>query len=192
MRRGREARGAAEAVLPGAAGLFTRADSRSAAAGWLLCILCENKRGLVRFSLSLLLHRTLRYVPESSQDKIISDEDVFETLLKVFTALLVNDFSRQVPALALLPGVQRRYARLRAAGLGPAGSPPGRHSQREPLSPEEVLFRTLGFSLARERSSLLSAGTGVFVSRGSAPQGAVVAMYPGNETSRLTVERPLP
>ncbi|XP_004937305.2 SET domain-containing protein 9 isoform X1 [Gallus gallus] len=123
--------------------------------------------------------RTLRYVPESSQDKIISDEDVFETLLKVFTALLVNDFSRQVPALALLPGVQRRYARLRAAGLGPAGSPPGRHSQREPLSPEEVLFRTLGFSLARERSSLLSAGTGVFVSRGSAPQGAVVAMYPG-------------
>ncbi|KAM9588292.1 SET domain-containing protein 9 isoform 5-T5 [Morphnus guianensis] len=26
--------------------------------------------------------RTLRYVPESSQDKIISDEDVFETLLK--------------------------------------------------------------------------------------------------------------
>lgn len=168
------------------------AGSRSAAAGWLLCILCENKRGLVRFSVSLFLHRTLRYVPESSQDKIISDEDVFETLLKVFTALLVNDFSRQVPALALLPGVQRRYARLRAAGLGPAGSPPGRHSQREPLSPEEVLFRTLGFNLARERSSLLSAGTGVFVSRGSAPQGAVVAMYPGNETSRLTVERPLP
>ncbi|XP_072215678.1 SET domain-containing protein 9 isoform X1 [Excalfactoria chinensis] len=118
--------------------------------------------------------RTLRYVPEGSQDKIISDEDVFETLLKVFTALLVNDLSRQVPALALLPGAVRSYARLRTAELA-AGS----RSRQEPLSPEEVLLRTLGFSVTRDRSSLLSAGTGVFVREGFVPKGAVVAMYPG-------------
>ncbi|XP_049650766.1 SET domain-containing protein 9 isoform X3 [Accipiter gentilis] len=50
--------------------------------------------------------RTLRYVPESSQDKIISDEDVFETLLKVFKALFINDFSRHAHILALLPEIK--------------------------------------------------------------------------------------
>ncbi|XP_059689550.1 SET domain-containing protein 9 isoform X3 [Gavia stellata] len=50
--------------------------------------------------------RTLRYVPKSSQDKIISDEDVFETLLKIFKALFINDFSRQAHILALLPEIK--------------------------------------------------------------------------------------
>ncbi|XP_031465356.1 SET domain-containing protein 9 isoform X3 [Phasianus colchicus] len=121
--------------------------------------------------------RTLRYVPESSQDKIVPDEIVLETLLKVFTALLVNDFGRHVPALSLLPAVGRRYAQLRSAALQPgAGSS---RSRQVLLSPEEVLFRTLGFSVTRDRSSLLSAGTGVFVSKGFVPKGALVAMYPG-------------
>ncbi|XP_052526426.1 SET domain-containing protein 9 isoform X1 [Tympanuchus pallidicinctus] len=124
--------------------------------------------------------RTLRYVPESSQDKIIPDEDVLETLLKVFTALFVNDFGRQVPALPLLPAVRRRYAQLRSDELQPdAGSSRSRQSRQALLGPEEVLFRTLGFSVTRDRSSLLSAGTGVFVSKGFVPKGAVVAMYPG-------------
>ncbi|XP_021237344.1 SET domain-containing protein 9 isoform X2 [Numida meleagris] len=123
--------------------------------------------------------RTLRYVPEGSQDKIISDEDVFETLLKLFTALFVNDFSRQAPALALLPEVEHRYSQLRSAELEQAaGSSRNRQSQQV-LSPDEVLFRTLGFSVTRDRSSLLSAGTGVFVSKGFVPKGTVVSMYPG-------------
>ncbi|XP_030093184.2 SET domain-containing protein 9 isoform X2 [Serinus canaria] len=56
--------------------------------------------------------RTLRYVPESSQDKIIADEDVFETLLKTFKALFINDFSRQADILALLPEAKCQYLEL--------------------------------------------------------------------------------
>uniref|UniRef100_A0A8C2SNE9 SET domain containing 9 n=1 Tax=Coturnix japonica TaxID=93934 RepID=A0A8C2SNE9_COTJA len=121
--------------------------------------------------LLLNVRRTLRFVPESSQDKLISDGDVCDTLLKVFTALLLNDLSRQGPALALLPGAGRRYAQLRADELDPG--------RQGPLSPQEVLLRTMGFSVTRDRSSLRSAGTGVFVREGFVPKGAVVAMYPG-------------
>jgi len=49
------------------------------------------------------------------------------------------------------------------------------------FSPAEVLFNTLGFSLTRDQSSLVSAGTGVFVTKGFVPKGTVVSMYPGNE-----------
>nr|XP_020661223.1 SET domain-containing protein 9 isoform X3 [Pogona vitticeps]XP_020661224.1 SET domain-containing protein 9 isoform X3 [Pogona vitticeps] len=51
--------------------------------------------------------------------------------------------------------------------------------QRHILNPEEVLFNTLGFSITRRHSSLVSAGTGVFVSKGFVPKGTVVSMYPG-------------
>ncbi|OXB80148.1 UNVERIFIED_CONTAM: hypothetical protein H355_011606 [Colinus virginianus] len=64
--------------------------------------------------------RTLRYVPESSQDKIVSDGEVFETLLKVFTALLVNDFGRQGPGAAPLPDgtVYRKHEPIFFQSLG--------------------------------------------------------------------------
>ncbi|XP_065595953.1 SET domain-containing protein 9 [Cyrtonyx montezumae] len=124
--------------------------------------------------------RTLRYVPESSLDKIVSDGEVFETLLKVFTALLVNDFSGQGPGGAPLPDAQRRSWRLRGAELHQQGAlvARGRRSPRA-LSPEEVVLRTLGFCTARDRSSLRSAGTGVFVRKGFVPRGTIVSMYPG-------------
>lgn len=48
------------------------------------------------------------------------------------------------------------------------------------FSPEEVLLNTLGFAISRDRSSLVSAGTGVFVTKGFVPKGTVVSMYPGN------------
>ncbi|NXC47196.1 SETD9 protein, partial [Penelope pileata] len=123
--------------------------------------------------------RTLRYVPESSQDKIISDEDVCETLLKVFTALFVNDFGRQSPVLASLPEAQRQYLRVLPAVLQQAAVGSQSRGRQPVLSPGDVLFRTLGFSIARDRSSLPSAGTGVFVTRGLVPKGMVVSMYPG-------------
>ncbi|NXJ14992.1 SETD9 protein, partial [Odontophorus gujanensis] len=124
--------------------------------------------------------RTLRYVPESSLDKIVSDGEVFETLLKVFTALLVNDFGGQEPGGAPLPDVQRRSWRLRSAELDQQGALVawGRRGPRA-LSPEEVVLRTLGFCTARDRSSVRSAGTGVFVRKGFVPRGTVVSMYPG-------------
>ncbi|KAM8811915.1 SET domain-containing protein 9 isoform 3-T3 [Rhynchonycteris naso] len=57
--------------------------------------------------------RTLRYVPEAFKDKVISDEDVLGTLLKVFQALFLNDFDKQVAILTVLPElVQSKYQDL--------------------------------------------------------------------------------
>lgn len=54
------------------------------------------------------------------------------------------------------------------------------HQGQRMFSPEEVLFNTLGFTVSRDRSSLVSAGTGVFVTKGFVLKGTVVSMYPGN------------
>ncbi|NXE44752.1 SETD9 protein, partial [Casuarius casuarius] len=123
--------------------------------------------------------RTLRYVPENSQDKIITDEDVFATLLKVFKALFVNDFSRQTRILALLPEIKCKYLELPTVELERSKVKSHNHESQHVFSPEEVLFNTLGFSITRDRSSLVSAGTGVFVTKGFVPKGTVVSMYPG-------------
>ncbi|XP_010216632.1 PREDICTED: SET domain-containing protein 9 [Tinamus guttatus] len=122
---------------------------------------------------------TLRYVPENSQDKIITDKDVFVTLLKVFEALFINDLSKQAHVLALCPEIGHKYLGLPTPELGrPRVHAQSRRCQRM-CSPGEVLFNTLGFSIARDQSSLLSAGTGVFISKGFVPKGTVVSMYPG-------------
>lgn len=57
-----------------------------------------------------------------------------------------------------------------------------RHHQQSIFKPEEILYKTLGFSVAQATSSLISAGKGVFVTKGLVPKGAVVSMYPGNGT----------
>ncbi|XP_075344427.1 SET domain-containing protein 9 isoform X3 [Mycteria americana] len=111
--------------------------------------------------------RTLRYVSESSQDKIISDEDVFETLLKIFKALFINDFSRQAHILALLPEIKCKYLELLTLEQKQSNVNSWNHQSQHVFSPEEVLFNTLGFSITRDRSSLVSAGTGVFVTKGT-------------------------
>ncbi|NXF90610.1 SETD9 protein, partial [Eubucco bourcierii] len=123
--------------------------------------------------------RTLRYVPESSQDKIISDDDVFETLLKIFKALFINDFSRQAHILALLPEIKCNYLELLKVEQKRLRVTLRNHQNQHAFSPEEVLFNTLGFTVSRGRSSLVSAGTGVFVTKGFVPKGTVVSMYPG-------------
>ncbi|XP_075596519.1 SET domain-containing protein 9 isoform X2 [Balearica regulorum gibbericeps] len=123
--------------------------------------------------------RTLRYVPESSQDKIISDEDVFETLLKTFKALFINDLSRQAHILTLLPEIKCKYLGLLTVEQKQSTVNSHNRQSQHVLSPEEVLFNTLGFSITRDRSSLVSAGTGVFVTKGFVPKGTVVSMYPG-------------
>lgn len=119
-------------------------------------------------------------MPESSQDKIISDEDVFETLLKIFKALFINDFSRQAHILALLPEVRCQYMELLTVEQKRSKVDSCNHQSQHVFSPEEVLFNTLGFSITRDRSSLVSAGTGVFVTKGFVPKGTLVSMYPGN------------
>ncbi|NXH18221.1 SETD9 protein, partial [Bucco capensis] len=123
--------------------------------------------------------RTLRYVPESSQDKIISDDNVFETLLKIFKALFINDFSRQAHILALLPEIKFKYLELLTVEQKQSIVNSCNHPSQHVFSPEEVLFNTLGFTISRARSSLVSAGTGVFVTKGFVPKGTVISMYPG-------------
>lgn len=110
-------------------------------------------------------------MPEKSKDKIVPDEAVLQILLKIFQALFVNDLSRQTFLLNLLPKVKSKYVDLQIETPKAIG--------QIIFNPEEVLFHTLGFSISRRQSSLVSAGTGVFVTKGFVPKGAVVAMYPG-------------
>ncbi|XP_075788538.1 SET domain-containing protein 9 isoform X3 [Pelodiscus sinensis] len=125
------------------------------------------------------LSRTIRYVPEESKDKTISDEDVLETLLKLFKALFINDFNRQMDFFSLLPEVKSKYLELLTVQLKKSKTIGYNHQSQNTFNPEEVLFNTLGFSITRDRSSLISAGTGVFVTNGFVPKGTVVSMYPG-------------
>ncbi|XP_029432718.1 SET domain-containing protein 9 isoform X2 [Rhinatrema bivittatum] len=116
--------------------------------------------------------RTTRHVAEDSKDKIISDPAVLGILLKIFQALIISNFRDD---LVLLPeAIRSKYKELctihRTAGNG---------LKQSPCTPGRILFDTLGFSINRGPSSLISAGMGVFVSKGSVPKGAVVAMYPG-------------
>ncbi|NXY89142.1 SETD9 protein, partial [Alcedo cyanopectus] len=133
---------------------------------WLAFNLCRRRR-------------TLRYVPESSQDKIISDEDVFQTLLKIFKALFINDFSRQAHILALLPEIKCKYLELLTIEQEQSKVNPCNRQSQHGCSPAEVLFNTFGFTVSPDRSSLVSAGTGVFVTKGFVPKGTIVSMYPG-------------
>ncbi|KAJ7335947.1 hypothetical protein JRQ81_013888 [Phrynocephalus forsythii] len=122
--------------------------------------------------------RTLRFVPEESKDKIVSDKYVLETLLTTFRALFVNDLNRQMLLLNFLPEIKSKYPELQSNQCEIAKERRDKQ-QRHIFNPEEVLFNTLGFSITRRHSSLISAGTGVFVSKGFIPKGTVVSMYPG-------------
>ncbi|XP_075864148.1 SET domain-containing protein 9 isoform X3 [Microcebus murinus] len=105
--------------------------------------------------------RTLRYVPEESKDKVISDEDVLGTLLKVFQALFLNDFDKQSEILTMLPEpVKSKYQDLVALEHQRVKLLENRHQQQNILKPEEILYKTLGFSVSRATSSLISAGKG--------------------------------
>ncbi|XP_015259219.1 PREDICTED: SET domain-containing protein 9 [Cyprinodon variegatus] len=97
--------------------------------------------------------KTLRLVADRSEDKVVSDEQVTESLQRLFRALLRSSGG-------LLPGDHRV---------------PTHQEQKE----GEVLFQSLGFCVERRPSSLPSAGTGVFVVKGVVPKGAPVVMYPG-------------
>ncbi|XP_054889233.1 SET domain-containing protein 9 [Poeciliopsis prolifica] len=102
--------------------------------------------------------KTLRRVTEPSEDKVVPDEQVSQSLLGLFRALLRNS----------------------------GGLVLGAHTNSTPRFPlhqqqneADVLLQTLGFCIERRPSSLALAGTGVFVARGFVPKGATVAMYPG-------------
>lgn len=133
--------------------------------------------------------RTLRFVPEGSKDKMVSDEDVLQTLLKTFTALFVNDLRRQTFLLSFLPKVKSKYLDLQKAQPETNQTIDDSRQNQIIFNPEDVLLHTLGFSITRRHSSLISAGTGVFVTKGFVPKGAVVSMYPGMERMYLQIHK---
>ncbi|XP_037537550.1 SET domain-containing protein 9 [Nematolebias whitei] len=105
--------------------------------------------------------QTLRQVTERSKDKLVSDEQVSRSLLKLFRAL--------------------HRKGLHHVELHPAHVPqvPQFLGEEEQAGGQDVIFQSLGFCIDRKPSTLPSAGTGVFVTRGFVPKGAAVAMYPG-------------
>ncbi|XP_016400349.1 SET domain-containing protein 9 isoform X2 [Sinocyclocheilus rhinocerous] len=109
--------------------------------------------------------RTLRQVKDPSRDKLVEDEEVFGSLVCLFTELLKNDVKNQSELLRFLPQSKRdKYTNVQ-------------NGTRD--APCAVVLNALGFRIERKRSSLQLAGTGVFVTQGRVPEGSTVAMYPG-------------
>ncbi|XP_071347891.1 SET domain-containing protein 9 [Trachinotus anak] len=111
--------------------------------------------------------KTLRNVTDLSEDKLVPDEEVSRSLLRLFRVLLRSHGAN--------------HGELRAAQT---------HFLRQVTSEEEqyagsatcghdAMLQSLGFCIDRQPSTLPFAGTGVFVTKGFVPKGATVAMYPG-------------
>lgn len=102
--------------------------------------------------------KTLRKVSGLSQDKLVPDEEVSSSLLRLFWLLHHGNDTRTPSAQA-----SRTHAMFRTSAV----------------CAREAMLRSLGFCIERKPSTLPNAGTGVFVSKGVVPKGATVAMYPG-------------
>ncbi|XP_041936709.1 SET domain-containing protein 9 [Alosa sapidissima] len=108
--------------------------------------------------------RTLRQVTARSEDKTVPDGEVSASLVNLFTALVKNDKTKQEVLSLLHTSVQSVYSQ---------------NTSKTQTEPVRVMLDMLGFCIERGPSSLTLAGTGVFVTEGSVPKGATVAMYPG-------------
>nr|XP_019958755.1 PREDICTED: SET domain-containing protein 9 [Paralichthys olivaceus] len=112
--------------------------------------------------------KTLRQVTERCRDKLVPDEEVSRSLVKLFTALIRSHGPTDHRDLRAA-----HFTREVTCGEGDeqhAGSP---------LCGQDAMLQSLGFCIDRQPSTLPSAGTGVFVTKGFVPGGATVAMYPG-------------
>lgn len=111
--------------------------------------------------------KTLRQVRGRSNDKLLSDEVVCESLLKLFRLLFrANKADRgEVWAAHTHLFTKRAIVEEQYGGKHVCG--------------HDAMFQSLGFCIDRRPSMLPFAGTGVFVTKGFVPKGATVAMYPG-------------
>ncbi|XP_043544999.1 SET domain-containing protein 9 [Chiloscyllium plagiosum] len=124
--------------------------------------------------------RTVRLVAEDSLDKVISDQVVEASLLKLFHALFLSDLSNQAEFLNLLPGnIQSKYNEMFTHFQSTKQIEKKSKGSEMDLNPNETIFKTFGFIINRATSSLFFAGRGVFVTTGRVPKGAIVCMYPG-------------
>ncbi|XP_073418789.1 SET domain-containing protein 9 isoform X2 [Dendrobates tinctorius] len=116
--------------------------------------------------------RTLRCVSAGGGDKVVADDDVCSSLITFFRVLFTQDIKKQTELLPLLPPTTRAtYPAPDASGQ--------QHRPHHTLHPADASYKCLGFYIDRQPSSMEAAGTGVFVSKGLVPKGAVVSMYPG-------------
>ncbi|XP_041659527.1 SET domain-containing protein 9 [Cheilinus undulatus] len=111
--------------------------------------------------------KTLRQVTERSKDKLVPDEEVSQTLLKLFGVLLRSQWATQEQLRAAQAHFLRHVTRQEDRG------------ESFPVCGVEAMLHCLGFCVDRKPSTLPSAGTGVFVTKGFVPKGTTVAMYPG-------------
>ncbi|XP_074506789.1 SET domain-containing protein 9 isoform X1 [Sebastes fasciatus] len=107
--------------------------------------------------------KTLRKVTERSKDKLVPDEEVSQSLLRLFRLLLGRS----------------HHGELRAAQTHTQVTSEEDQYGGNPGSGDDAMLQSLGFCIDRKLSTLPSAGTGVFVTRGCVLKGATVAMYPG-------------
>ncbi|KAI8509921.1 SET domain-containing protein 9 [Branchiostoma belcheri] len=99
-----------------------------------------------------LKDRKVRSVPKGTQDKIIPDSAVLSTLVEFFTAL----------------------------EGGPANRSPHNSSNRTDDAPYQPANKLQSYGdTQRKESSVVGAGRGVFVTKGTVPAKTVVSMYPG-------------
>ncbi|XP_077137515.1 SET domain-containing protein 9-like [Ranitomeya variabilis] len=116
--------------------------------------------------------RTLRCVSAGRADKVVADDDVCSSLVTFFRVLFTWDINAQTDLLSLLPPTTR--------AMYPAPDTSGQqHRHHHTLHPADAIYECLGFYIDRQPSTMEAAGTGVFVSKGFVPKGAVVSMYPG-------------
>lgn len=111
--------------------------------------------------------KTLRHVRGRSEDKLVPDEEVSLRLLKLFRVLLRSHWADH----GELREAQTHFLKQVTSEEDQCGE--------HPVSGDDAMLQTLGFCIDRKCSTLPSAGTGVFVTKGFVPKGATVAMYPG-------------
>lgn len=107
--------------------------------------------------------KTLRNVTERSEDRLVSDEEVSRSLLKLFRSLLRSHGANHGEPRA----VQTHFLKQIPS------------EEEKKKCAHDALLQSLGFCIDRMPSSLPFAGTGVFVTKGFVRKGATVAMYPG-------------
>lgn len=111
--------------------------------------------------------KTLRQVTERSKDKLVSDEEVSQSLLQLFGALLRSHWANH----GELRAAQTHFLRQVTSEEYHCGG--------NPVCGDDAMLQSLGFCIDRKPSTLPFAGTGVFVTKGFVPKGVTVAMYPG-------------
>lgn len=110
--------------------------------------------------------KTLRQVTERSKDKLVPDEEVSQSLLKLFRVLL-----RSHGANHELRAAQTHFLKQITSEE--------EHCGGNLVCGHDAVLQCLGFCIDRKPSTLPFAGTGVFVTKGFVPEGVTVAMYPG-------------